>query len=269
MAEHEGRRRRHEEHEEHEEHVNHEAWIIPYADMVTLLMALFLMLFAMGRLDLAKFQSLAESLGQALNPTMAQIPGGSGIAPGQGTGPDGPSRAEAAEQALRHQEQLAELRRREEVRLGKVQERIRLAARRQGVLGSVDFRDDPRGLVVTIMSDKVLFPSGSAELQPAGYRVLRAIAHALEDIPNQIVVEGHTDDRPISTGTYPSNWELSTARATQVLRTLVSRYGLQPYRVSAAGYADQRPVATNDTAAGRARNRRVELVVVSSVPRVP
>jgi chemotaxis protein MotB len=279
------------EEEEHEEHVNHEAWVIPYADMLTLLMALFLMLWAMSTLDLRKFEELATSLNSELGsgdrvvqPLDAE-PGGPApqmldeAAPGAvevepRVGEDvftgiAPSREQRAEQALEREERAAVARAVEEAALGDVRDVIAERAAALGLASSLDLRTEPRGLVVTILSDRVLFAPGSARIRPEGREILGLVAEAVEGLPNQLAVEGHTDDRPIATAAYPSNWELSTARATNVLRELVASGGLPSGRVSAAGYGDERPVADNAAEEGRARNRRVELVVLAEVPLDP
>ena len=128
----------------------------------------------------------------------------------------------------------------------------------------MEFTLDERGLVVSIISDKVLFDLGSAELRPAGLVVLDAIGPTLSTLPNAVSVEGHTDDLPIS-GRYASNWELSTDRAISVLRYLLATAGLPAQRASASGFADQRPKTSNATVDGRAVNRRVEVVVLAQV----
>ena len=115
----------------------------------------------------------------------------------------------------------------------------------------------------------MLFAESSADLQPVGIEILELVADVLQASPNDISIEGHTDSRPISSGRYPSNWELSTARATSVLRHLTEHVGFDPTRLSAAGYADTRPLAPNDTVEGAARNRRVEVVVTSDVSLAP
>jgi chemotaxis protein MotB len=129
-----------------------------------------------------------------------------------------------------------------------------------GLGGGVGLRVERRGLVVTIASDKVLFEPGQATLRPEGRQLIHQLAPPLATLPNPLRIEGHTDDVPIS-GTFPSNWELSTARATTVLREIESAHAVAPSRLSATGFADQRPVASNSTPEGRARNRRVEIVV--------
>lgn len=264
---------RHEEHEEHEEHVNHEAWVIPYADMLTLLMALFLVLFAVGRTDIEKFKKLAEGFRQEFgNGGSAEIvsvgTGSSGDTPLEGG--DGvldnpeivPSDA-AIEEAIQMAEQAAAETAVEQ--LDEVREEIQVIAGEQGVGDKVAFRFEGRGLVLTILNDSVLFEPGKATLQVEGLHVLDVVVASLQRLPNDIAIEGHTDSRPISTPQYPSNWELSTARATSVLRYMLLQ-GFDPTRISASGYGDTRPVAGNDTPEGQAANRRVEIVIVSDIP---
>jgi chemotaxis protein MotB len=123
----------------------------------------------------------------------------------------------------------------------------------------VRFELDERGLVVTVVTDDVLFALGSATLRPAGNAVLDAIAPALKALPNQVTVEGHTDDLPLKGR--GSNWELSTERATSVLRYMLDRHAVPAGRLSAAGYADQRPLTPNISPAARSANRRVEVIV--------
>jgi len=146
-----------------------------------------------------------------------------------------------------------------------LQQLVRERAEARGLAEAVGFRFENRGLVVTIITDQVLFDESRADLQPVGVEILELVAEVLRASPNNISIEGHTDSRPISSGRFPSNWELSTARATSVLRHLTENTGFDPTRLSAAGYADTRPLAANDTTEGAARNRRVEVVVTSEV----
>jgi chemotaxis protein MotB len=118
---------------------------------------------------------------------------------------------------------------------------------------------------MTVLADEVVFEPGQARVRPEGAAVLAEVARAVAGLPNRIVVEGHTDSVPISNAQFRSNWELSTARATEVLRHLVDKLGIDPARVSAAGYGEHQPIETNETAEGRARNRRVQLAVLSEV----
>jgi chemotaxis protein MotB len=121
---------------------------------------------------------------------------------------------------------------------------------------------DQRGVIVTVLTDRMLFAEGQADLRPQETGLLAVVAGVLDTVPdNDVRVEGHTDDLPIHTDRFPSNWELSATRATTVLRYFVAR-GVAPQRLEAVGYADQHPLAPNTTDAGRARNRRVEIVVL-------
>lgn len=265
-----GKRKKHEDHEEHE---NHERWLITYADMITLLMVLFIVLYSMGQVDLDKYKRLKAGLssGFGASSDVAVLSGGSSLqtgagaltegmpaGTGTGTGPGDAAAALAAQQARQAavQAEMATLRGAEAKLAGDL--------KRAGLAGAVTFRLESRGLVVSIASDKVLFDPGSAVIRREGGLVIDKLAQAIKTLPNPIMVEGHTDNQPIS-GRYPSNWELSTARATSVLRELVVGHGFSPARLSAAGYADQRPAADNATPGGRATNRRVEIVIQSTV----
>lgn len=264
---------RHEEHEEHEEHVNHEAWVIPYADMLTLLMALFLVLFAVGRTDIEKFKKLAESFRQEFgNGGTAEIvsvgtgstgdtpiQGGDGVLDNPAITPTQTQIESAIEMAQKNAAENAVS------ELNGVREQIQAVADAQGLGDKIAFRFEGRGLVVTVLDDSVLFEPGQATLQPPGLAILDLVTASLMALPNDIAIEGHTDSRPISTSRYPSNWELSTARATSVLRYMLLQ-GFDPARISASGYADTRPVADNATPEGQSANRRVEIVIVSDIP---
>ncbi|MGE3621358.1 MAG: OmpA family protein [Acidimicrobiia bacterium] len=251
--------------DEHEEG-NHEAWVIPYADMLTLLMALFLMLFAISSVDLAKFRELAGSLSDqfgdgtaATEPLDGEVPV---LDPDVAT-EDVVDRAQKAELALRREEAAAVAAEADRAQLDAIEQRVRSSVGAAGLADAVGFRREDRGFVVTIATDQVMFEPGEADIQTSGATILREVAAALREVPNQVVVEGHTDTVPISTSRYRSNWELSTARATEVLRSLVDELGLPAERVSAAGYGEQRPIASNGDPAGRTQNRRVELAVLS------
>lgn len=245
-----------------------EAYLLTYSDMITALLIFFIVMFAMGQLDLAKFEKFKMGIArsgatpiddgllengegpfdQALirpeivdSPDDMDGPGGDG----QRTG-FGPDHATAEREAFED-----------------AQRQINEALVGVDAGSDVSFRVEERGLVITVVSDRVLFEPGSAALTHDGAAVVDALAGGLATLPNRMTVEGHTDSRPINTFRYPSNWELSVGRASTVLRTLVEYHGLPPGRMSAAGYADQRPVASNETPEGRAANRRVEIVVHS------
>jgi len=248
-----GRKRRGHE----EEHENHERWLVTYADMLTVLMALFIVLFALSVVDKQKFQQFAEGLRGDLGSGAGVLDGGPGL---QESGDSVAVDLQAAIVALNDKQQREQAAAKEQDDLEAAREKIRQALLAQHMEKAVRFEIDERGLVVTVVTDDVLFALGSATLRPQGSAVLDAIAPALEALPNSVTVEGHTDDLPIR-GRFPSNWELSTERATSVLRYLLDSHAVPAKRLSAAGYADQRPLTPNVSAAARSANRRVEVVV--------
>jgi chemotaxis protein MotB len=266
--------------EEHEEHANHEAWVIPYADLLTLLMAMFIALFAMSSVDSTKFKALALGFNQALNgpaldtgvfaKTSGNTPldgGGSGVAPqaGGAVGPDQqPKTAKVLPSLAQQHSDLEAARSVERQSLEQVQKKIATEAKQLGLAGQLSLRLEERGLVVTVVTDQVLFDAGSAALKPDGQTVLRVVESTLQTIDNPVLIEGHTDSTPISTGQYPSNWELSSGRAGSVARFFES-LGMDRARLRPEGLADLFNIASNATAEGRAKNRRVEIVVQSKL----
>ncbi|MFZ4718680.1 MAG: OmpA family protein [Ilumatobacteraceae bacterium] len=266
------------DHEEHEEHVNHEAWVIPYADMLTLLMALFLVLFAIGRVDTEKFKKLAESLHQSIDggaspkpsevvelQPIATTDGGVMTSGGIFTQLRKLSDQAQGAEALQAQRDQAQEVAAETDQLRGLAQQLGSAAAQDGLSDRLTFRLEGRGLVVAISTDKVLFQSGRAELEQEGMALLDVVAEQIRSNDFEYSVEGHTDSRPISTARYPSNWELSGARAASVLRYLVDRHGFDPARVHVGGYGDTRPIAEGDTPEAQAKNRRVEIVILSKV----
>ncbi len=245
-----------------EEHENHERWLVTYADLLTVLMALFIVMFAMSVVDKAKFDKLKQGLNEYLGEGPELIDGGSGLLSQQEATDTVETDVVAAVAALHAERTRAAAIEREREDLREAQRRITASLKAKGLADSVRFKIDERGLVVTIVTDDVLFDLGSDALREAGRHVLDGIGPALVPLPNPVTVEGHTDSLPISGGRFPSNWELSTARSTTVLRYLTSNHRLPARRMSAAGYADQRPVAPNKPGR-RGENRRVEVIVRS------
>ncbi len=273
------RRRAHRggDHEEHEE-ANHERWLLTYADMITLLMVLFIVLFAISVVDKKKFAALADGLSHNFGATNKVLPAGTGVLDGgktsnndQGQLAANPAQplspidqVEVSQQKL--QQTLKDnLIKQEQQTLLDAKQQIEAALKAKGLQNSASFKLTSRGLVVSIVTDQVLFDTGQANLKPVGQEVLDAVAPALLKLPNDVSVEGHTDNVPITGGLFASNWELSAVRATTVLRYLIAHDGLQPDRLAATGYADTKPVVPNDSPAHQAQNRRVELVVLSTL----
>src|SRR5689334_14589687 len=277
-------RKRPKKHEE-EEHENHERWLVSYADMVTLLMCLFIVLFAMSQVDKAKFAALASGLADSFgapisaveanstggtNSVLDSLPNPADIAAGVGQtktsqGLSQQQVDDAAAQAALQRSQAIEAEATSAYdQLAAVRDRIDAALTAAGYAGAAKYEIDERGLVVHIVSDGVLYDAESASLRADGVRVLNAIAPELAAVPNQIRIEGHTNSIPVSAGgPYPSNWELSTDRATTVVRYLISR-GMPGPKLSATGYADTQPLVPNSDPTAVTVNRRVDIVVLSN-----
>jgi chemotaxis protein MotB len=166
---------------------------------------------------------------------------------------------------LHAEQQKQDLLKQEQLTLGDARQQIEAALKAKGLQNSVSFAVTSRGLVVSIVTDQVLFDTGKADLKPVGQQVLDAVAPALRNLPNDVSVEGHTDNVPINGGPFASNWELSAVRATTVVRYLVGTDGLRANRMSATGFADTKPVVPNDSPAHQAQNRRVDVVVLSAL----
>jgi chemotaxis protein MotB len=254
-------------HDDHEEHVNHEAWVIPYADLMTLLMAMFIVLWALGNTDAAKVEQIKAGFADAL-----------GIGPAGGAiGVESTDTAAAVSKedvadlqakvgeagAIQRQADQREARiRAEREDLKAVQDQIEAQLELKGLSDQVQTRLTPEGLVV-VATEGLLFGSGSATLDEGGSRAIDLIAEPMASLAQPVRIEGHTDSVPMTNAQFPSNWELSGARASSVLRRLIDAHRFPPSRLSAAGYADTHPVADNGTAEGRAANRRVEIVVIA------
>jgi chemotaxis protein MotB len=243
-----------------EEHAD-ERWLLTYADMITLLMALFLVLFAMSSVNAEKFESLQRSLQAAFSG--AVLPGGQTI---KQTGGEPSAEAVAATPPnVSLGDALVQARsgdpKREQADLERLREQIDATATGEGLRGKVQTRLDERGLTVVVLSDDLLFASASAALEPRSAPLLRKLGRLLlADVTHPIEVRGHTDDRPIRGGRFPSNWELGGDRAAAVVRAF-ARENVAPARMSATTRSYLDPVATNATARGRAKNRRVEIVI--------
>lgn len=267
-----------------EEHENHERWLVSYADMVTLLMCLFIVLFAISQVDIKKFGALSEGLQDGFGapmsiledgnaapeepgltvaaPAPVNLKGDAGIS-GQGL-TDVQKAAEAAVQA----EQLERTQREAENaydELAAARDKIDAALRNAGYPDSAIYRIDERGLVVSIIADQVLFDAAEAKLRPEGRTILTAVAPTLRDLPNKLSVDGHTNNIPTDpNGPWPSNWELSAYRATTVLRYLAEQNQVPQQRMTATGFADTVPLVDPSDPTALTVNRRVDIVVLST-----
>ena len=238
--------------------MSHERWLVSYADFITLLFAFFTTLYAISTVDARKLNAVVESMQAAFasDPvaTRADRTAGTGGVPARVALPVPPPTPGGARRDANAAEALS---------VRDVQARLGRRLERQIRDGSVDLEVDPRGLVISIR-EAGSFATGSAELSPVAQALLGDVAATLAEVGNLVRVEGHTDDVPIHTERYRSNWELSTARATTVVAYLIER-SLPPERLSAAGYGEFHPRVANDSDAGRARNRRTDLVVLNPV----
>ncbi len=268
--------------EEHEEHVNHEAWVIPYADLLTLLMAMFIALFAISNVDQGKFQALARGFSNALGGGKLDSGiGGAGkatspvVGAGNGNGPFSggtimttSSNAQVSSETLQHI--LSNLAAQGAAKaqahqtLQDLQSEITKAVKSLGLGGKVQTRVLNNGLEVTLLTDHVLFDSGQSDLKPGGTDLLKVIGAVLATVDNPIQITGYTDSVPINTARFHDNYELSGDRAVAVLQYFITQ-GINPDQLTAAGRGPLDPVASNGTPQGRALNRRVEIVVESKL----
>jgi chemotaxis protein MotB len=250
-----------------------ERWLLTYADMITLLMALFMVLFSISSVNISKYKTLQKSLQAAFSGNI--LPGGKAIAqPGasanssrEPTTADVQSIVPVTSQQTPNEQQGAssssqtQAAEQEQNEFARIKAELEAYARTHGFGNKVQAVIEPQGLVIRVLTDDLLFASGQASLEPEADSLLDEISNLLNvDETHPIDVEGNTDDIPIHSDLYPSNWELSAARASTVVRFLIER-GVSPSRLTAIGYADQHPIASEATAAGRARDRRVEIVM--------
>ena len=264
-----GGRRRHRGagHEEHEEHQD-ERWLVSFADMMTLLFCLFMVLFAISSVNTSKFEALQRALQDAFSGRI--LSGGEAVMqtgnqkPPEDPGSEPPLPAMTPLQAMATsslQETASEAAEEEEEDFRALKRRIDALVAREGLTGRVETTIRRRGLVVELLTDNVFFDPGQAVIKPGALSLLDKLGAVLRDErTHPIVVEGHTDSEPIRTSQYPSNWELSGARASAVVRSFIAR-GVARGRVSGALYGAEKPTASNATAEGRSRNRRVDVIL--------
>ena len=242
---------------------NHERWLVSYADFITLLFAFFVVMFASSQTDKSRAKQVSEAVEKALKeghsvsvpPAVAKILGGTVDDKGQGNammkGPGGaqhstkddpPDILELLPPLERLNKELAE-----EIKAGKLEINL-----------------EPRGLVISLR-ESAFFPSGAATLSGTNEPTMEKLANLIKGLPNPIQLEGHTDSIPIHNSQFNSNWELSCARAIAVLEELCGRFQITRHRFSVVGRAETLPLGSNDTPEGRARNRRVDVVIVNSL----
>ncbi|HHH36368.1 MAG TPA: flagellar motor protein MotD, partial [Gammaproteobacteria bacterium] len=265
--------------QKHEEHENHERWLVSYADFITLLFAFFVVMYAISSVNEGKYRVLSDALVAAFRSSPKSLEpiqiGSLSKAPVISTAQENhrkPAMMRLPKMYVSQTETLKGLIHEplmeekyvngdDQVNISRIADAVREALQSLVDQGLINIRKNALWVEVEIR-DSVLFPSGSARLQEEALPVLEEVARILRDFPNPIRVEGFTDNVPISTIVYPSNWELSAARAASVVR-LFADAGIDPSRMVAQGYGEYRPVADNDTPEGRAKNRRVVIVVLA------
>jgi chemotaxis protein MotB len=214
-------------------------WLLTYADLITLLLIFFIVLYSMSSISTKKFEAIAQSLSIVFGGSGKSgiLDAGRSIIPGD----------KIYKQHLEMQN---------------TEERIKRMIAQLGLEGKITTSHQDRGLVISV-KDTVLFNRGEADLTPQAKEIVGKVTQILTDVPNAIRIEGHTDNDPIHNSKYPSNWELSTARATNVLQYFIRTANLPPSRLAAAGYGEYKPIAPNDSERSKALNRRVDIVVLA------
>ncbi len=228
----------------HEEHENHERWLVSYADFITLLFAFFVVMYSVSVVNEGKFRTVSESIHAALRPMVSP--------------PAAPTRFDVGD----YKSSLVPTAGKKVQFVRRVQAALDKLNREAKFQDQITVTPIERGVLITI-AERLLFESGRADLRPEALPVLEAIGEVLSlGASEEIRIQGHTDNVPIRSQQFPSNWELSSTRAVVVARVLTEHYHVPPERVSATGFAEFRPVTDNLTAEHRAKNRRVELIAV-------
>jgi len=255
----------------HPEHANHERWLVSYADFITLLFAFFVVMYALSQVDLEKLASLRRSMHSAFE---VQVLDGSNPSPSLADGilegvrkeelifPDKPVIVPAANPAALAKTGLSDAEGHPPNVLEKVEADLKTRFSNINVDDKIKLKAENRGWIISL-TERTFFNSGEAEMKPDAMQIIDSIASTILQLPNQIRIEGHTDNTPIHTERFPSNWELSTARATFVINYFINRFNFEPKRLAAAGYGEYHPIADNTTPEGRAENRRVDIVLLS------
>jgi len=223
---------------DHDEHPqNLERWLLTYSDMITLLLIFFIVMYTISTVNSKKFYSVAKSLAAVL---------GSKYVIGQSPGES-------------FTDQIPEM----QPELYDVKDKVSKYIEQENLAGEVKLSIDERGLVISFQ-DNVLFPLGSAEITPKAQEILLKVGSIIKKLPNYIRIEGHTDNLPINNSKFPSNWELSVIRATNVAHFLIDKVNYDPRKISVVGYGEYRPIVPNDSEANRQKNRRVDIVILNT-----
>ncbi|WP_264174213.1 flagellar motor protein MotB [Clostridium estertheticum] len=235
---------------------NSERWLLTYSDLITLLMILFVVMYASSSADTTKYKQLAQSLNVAFSGGGASIIGSdtaTSVTNSTVTVVDPPETTTNA----------ANSKTAEENNMENIKKNVDTYLKQNGLASSVSTKIDERGLEVSLKTS-LLFDVGTAGVKEDSAKKLISIGKILNHVNNYVRIEGHTDSTPMSNNEFKSNWQLSAFRATNVTELLISKAGISPKKISAVAYGDSRPVATNTTTAGKAKNRTVDIIILSS-----
>ncbi|MCS6304550.1 MAG: OmpA family protein [Nitrospira sp.] len=239
----------------HEEHENHERWMVSYADFITLLFAFFVVMYSISSVNIGKYRTVSESIKAALNPLANHSGANQMISVGEAKmALQGRNPTDAKEITIRRIRQLTQV-----IKDKQLKDLVAFVTVVQTINGDI---------VITI-PDRLLFNSGEATVRTEALPFLEGLGGAILEMNRHARVEGHTDNVPIRTAQFPSNWELSAARAVMVVRVLSELYGVPADHLAAVGHADTRPLTDNSDAEQRAKNRRVEVVILEQAPVAP
>ncbi|WP_232697703.1 flagellar motor protein MotB [Brevibacillus daliensis] len=244
----------------HDEHID-ESWLIPYADILTLLLALFIVLFASSSVDSQKFQQMMNSFNSALTGGVGVLDMPSPVDPVNpvSTSPIGGNADIQLVEKKKYEQQMNFLQ--ETEKLEQLKQQLDIYLEENSLTGKLHTKVTEAGLLITIM-DNALFASGSAQVRADAKELASEISKLLEPDGRRVTVSGHTDNVPIRNSQFSSNWQLSSQRALNFMTILLENKKLDPRNFSAIAYGEYHPTASNDTAEGRAKNRRVELAIL-------
>ncbi|WP_338753334.1 flagellar motor protein MotB [Bacillus sp. FJAT-52991] len=229
-----------------------ESWLLPYSDLLTLLVALFIVLFAMSSVDAQKFQQVSQAFNDVFK-------GGNGVMDYPNTMPS-ETMDDADNQST--EEQLSGLGKKDQKELSEMQEKMDEYIEENNLQDKVKTTLNGEGLLLSIR-ENVLFNSGVAEVREEDRKAAQEISKLLEmEVPRNVIISGHTDNVPIKNDQFESNWELSAMRAVNFMKVILDNKNLDPRLFSAKGYGEYQPIASNETAEGRAQNRRVEILIL-------
>lgn len=231
---------------------NSERWLLTYSDLITLLMIFFVIMYSMSNVDSQKYDSLATSLNNSLSPSFSIVNGGSTNSIGSitpVTNGNSDILSNSSSQSLSPTQEI--------------EQELKNYLESHDLTSQVTLHIEPQGLILSL-NENIFFESGKAEIQPRYKKNLLEISAILSTFNNNVSIEGHTDNIPIHNNQFRSNWELAAIRATNVVHLLIDEEHMNPSKLSATSYGEHHPIASNDTDEGRAKNRRIDIVLLSS-----